>query len=261
MIGPIGHLRAVTRLLILALTLALLVVSWLLPLLIGPFSQRAKAHLRVRQMTLWAHVALFVMGFRVRGEGTPPRPPFFLVSNHISYMDVLTLWSQVDTYFLAKLELGSWPLLGPLIRAAGTLFVDRNRARGVLPAIEAVRGRMELGCGVLVFPEGTSSSGAALLPLRSNFFEVPARSGYPVHVACLHYATDDPRHPPREHVAWWGDMGFPDHFYRLLSIRRVRVRVRFAEAPVQGDDRKQLADDVAAAMQTVFEPVPGEDAA
>jgi len=258
MITFAGHLRACTRLLVLLVWLLLLTVSWLLPLAVGVFSRRAKAKLRVRQMAAWSRVSLRLMGVRVTREGPPPRAPFFLVSNHLSYLDVLALWSQVDTYFLAKLELGSWPLLGPLIRAAGTLFVDRNRARGVLPAIEAVQRTLDLGCGVLVFPEGTSSSGAALLPLRTNFFEVPVRSGYPVHVACLHYASGDPRHPSREHVAWWGDMGFPDHFYRLLSIRRIDARVRFAAEPVAGDDRKRLAADVAAAMEAIFEPLPDD---
>lgn len=252
----LGHLRALLRMVLLAVTLSCLVISWILPLLVGLFSKRAKAHLRVRQASVWARVALRVMGIRVTRDGDAPRPPFFLVSNHLSYIDVLVLWSQVDVYFLAKSELGGWPVLGPLIRAAGTLFIDRSKARGVLPAIEAVREKLSLDCGTLVFAEGTSSSGESLLPLRTNLFEVPARGDFPVRVACLHYATDDPRHPPRMEVAWWGDMAFGGHFYRLLTMRRVRARVRFAPEEIHGSDRKVLAAEVAEVMERIFEPVP-----
>ena len=252
----VGIVRAAVRMVLLAVVLLTLIVSWVLPPLVGIFSKRAKAHLRIAQMTGWARASLWVMGVRVTREGDIGHPPYFLVSNHLSYLDILVLWSQVDAYFLAKVELGSWPVLGPLIRAAGTLFIDRKKARGVLPAIEAVREKLDLGCGTIVFPEGTSGSGEEMLPLRSNLFEVPARGGFPVHVACLRYTTDDPQHPPREHVAWWGDMGFGDHFLRLLSIRRIGARVRFAPEELRGDDRKQLCAEVAEVMDRIFEPLP-----
>lgn len=243
------------RLLLLAVVLLLLVVSWLLPLLVKPFSARASSALRVHQMGVWARATLAIMGIRVRQEGNSPTAPFLLVSNHLSYLDILVLWSRVDAYFLAKSELGSWFLLGPLIRAAGTLFINRNRRAGVVPAIASVKEKLALGNGVIFFPEGTSSSGGGLLPFKSSLFAVAADTDLPVHVVCLHYATTSPAHPAELEVAWWGDMAFGGHFLRLLGIPRVNVRLRFAQEAVRHGDRKQLAVETQKSMQDLFEPM------
>jgi len=243
------------RLLAIALGLLGLVISWLLPLCLLPFSPRAASALRLRQLGAWARLTLAIMGVRVRQQGAPPPAPFLLVCNHISYLDILVLWSRIDGYFLAKSELGGWPVLGPLIRGAGTLFINRNRRAGVVPAIAAVKVKLALGNGVVFFPEGTSSSGGTLLPFKSSLFAVAADSELPVHVACLHYATPSPAHPVELEVAWWGEMGFGGHFLQLLAIPRVDARVRFAAEPVIAADRKTLAERSRRRMQEQFEPM------
>ena len=255
MIALLGHLRALIRLLLLAPILLILIVSWILPLLLALFSKRAASHLRVRLMAIWARISLAVMGVRVSSEGEAPKVPFFLVSNYLTYLDILVLWSRIDTYFLAKSELGSWPVLGPLIRAAGTMFINRKRRADVLPAIERVKARLQLGNGVVFFPEGTSSSGGAVLPFKSSLFEVALHTGLPVHVACLHYASRDPRGTTELEVCWWGDMGFGDHFYRLLTRRGIDARIRFLAEPVAGDCRKDLALRARERMLEAFEPL------
>lgn len=247
--------RAVARLCLVAVSILVLVVSWLLPLMIWPFSERIGSRLRAHQLHIWAKVCLWIMGVRVRRQGTPPKAPFFLVTNHLGYMDVPVIWSQVETYFLGKTELARWPLLGPLIRLAGTLFIDRNRKTGVIPAIEGIERRLRLGNGVVVFPEGTSSSGGRILRLRRNLFEVPLRTGLPVHVACLHYAVPDPRHPVEMKVCWWGDMTFPPHLWGILRIPRIEVRMRFDEVPVTGASRRELAAAATERMERMFEPM------
>lgn len=267
MISPFGHLRALLRLFVLVGSLLVLVISWVSPFLLVAVNKRAASHLRVRLIGCWARFALWVAGFHVSSEGTAPRVPFLLVSNHLTYMDILVLWSRIDTYFLAKSELGSWPLLGPIIRAAGTLFINRSRRADVLPAIEKVKDRLALGNGVVFFPEGTSSSGGKLLDFKSSLFEVALHTGLPVHVACLHYEAIGEKDPTELRVCWWGEMGFVTHFYHLISMPGVHARVRFAEESVSATCRKELALVASARMQELFEPLhdwsrvdPNEDA-
>jgi len=250
-----GFLRIAFRAPLIFLSILLLVISWVLPWIVWRFSARAGSQLRVRLMTLWARVALRIMGFHVTREGSLPKVPFFLVTNHLSYMDVLVLWSQMNVYFLGKAELAHWPGLGPLIRAAGTMFIDRTRKTAVLPAVEAIQQRLALGNGVVVFPEGTSSSGGRILRLRRNMFEVALRANMPVHVGCIFYAIPDERFPVELKLCWWGKMTFSDHLLGVFKIPRVDVRLRLASEPITGESRMELTEKVAKRMNEMFEPL------
>jgi 1-acyl-sn-glycerol-3-phosphate acyltransferase len=245
-------LRAALRLAAVLLITFALMLCWLLRLPARLVSRRAEQRLRARQMRAWARAVLAVLGVRVQSEGRPPAAPFLLASNHVSYLDVLVYWSCVECSFLAKEDVRRWPLLGPAVRAAGTLFVDRSRRAGVRPALEAVRSRLALGEGVIFFPEGTSSAGDRILPLRSSMFAAAEAAGGRLHLAVVSYATGDPSAPAPLRVAWWGDMEFGAHFWRLLQIRRIEARVRFGEAPLAGSDRKQLARAAHAELERIF---------
>lgn len=249
-----ASLRAAARLLAIASIILILAIAWLLRIPARLLGTRAAVRLRERQMRAWARAVLRVMGVRVEAGGHPPPRPFLLVSNHLSYLDVLVLWSLTPCSFLAKAEVARWPLLGPLTHCAGTLYINRERRADVRPAIEAVRARLALGEGVVFFPEGTSSPGAAVLPFRSSLFAAAAAAPAGVHVAAISYDTEDPGRPAHQHVAWWGEMEFPAHFWTLLKMPRLRARVRFGEQPVAGSDRKALARDAHAALSRLFEP-------
>jgi 1-acyl-sn-glycerol-3-phosphate acyltransferase len=211
-------------------------------------------------MRAWARVVLRILGVRVAIAGVPPPRPFLLVSNHLSYLDVLVFWSAVESRFLARADLARWPLLGPLTRAAGTLYVDRDRRSAVSPALAAVRSALARGEGVVVFPEGTSSPGAEVLPFRSSIFAAAAAAGDRVWPSAISYDTGDPAAPAQLRVAWWGDMRFQDHLWRLLQLRRIRARLAFGALPVSASDRKALAaaaHDACRALFTPTAPAPG----
>lgn len=246
--------RAAARLFAIALIVLITAIAWLLRVPARLFGARAAIRLRERQMQAFARVVLLVMGVHAEAAGRPPPRPFLLVSNHLSYLDVLVYWSLTPCSFLAKAEVARWPVLGPLTRAAGTLYVDRSRRADVLPAVAAVRARLDLGEGVVIFPEGTSSPGATVLPFRSSLFAAADAAPAGVHAAAISYDTGDPARPAHERVAWWGDMEFPGHFWSLLKMPRVRARVRFGDRPVTAADRKALARAAHAEALRLFEP-------
>jgi len=179
---------------------------------------------------------------RVDQHGRPPARPFLLVSNHLGYLDIAVLAATTGgCVFVSNHEVAEWPVWGPLSRMGGTIFVDRSRPRDALRVLGRMRKALERGEGVVVFPEGTSSGGAAVLPLRSALLAGAAREGIPVHWAVLSYRTPPGSPPASEAVCWWGRMTFVPHVVGLARLPRIDATLVWGDEAVVGDDRKALA--------------------
>src|ERR1051326_3547125 len=108
------HLRAVSRVSALCLITACV---YLLRLAGGAVvfpSATASRKWRSAVLRAWARAVARVAGMRISSQGMPPRGPFFLVSNHLSYMDVVAIASRLDCVFVAKSEVAAWPVVGGL---------------------------------------------------------------------------------------------------------------------------------------------------
>ncbi len=256
-----GPLRAVLR--VLAIVLVTL-PPWLLYLLTRPLARpfpRFGAHSHFLLVRNWARVIAAVMGVRIERQGSAPAAPFFLVSNHLSYVDIIVFLASADAVLLSRADLARWPGIGVLARTTGTLFIERTRRSDLPRVIEQVRRRLDAGYGVVVFPEGTSSPGDELLPFKASLFQVAAAAGLPVHCASVSYDVPSGKRPARLAVSWWGDMTFADHAFRLLALPGVRARIAFAEAPVRGGDRKELAAAAQEAVAALFVPTGSREPA
>lgn len=217
---------------------------------------RARARFTAGYFRGWARLLLGLLRVRVETAGLPPRSPFLLVANHLSYLDVLVLASRLPAVFVSKAEVRGWPLLGPICTALGTIYIDRGQRREiprVMAEIEAALGR---GLGVIFFPEGTSSRGDTVAPFKPSLLELPARLGRPVHPATLGYRTPPGEPPAHEAVCFWGNVPFARHALGLLGLRSVLASVHFAPEPIRDDDRKRLARRLRAAVLARFEPIP-----
>lgn len=202
----------------------------------------------------WGRLFLRILGVRVTTHGRPPAAPFFLVANHLSYVDIPLIASHTDAAFISKAELETWPAMGLISRWAGTVFIDRSLKRDIPRVLSEVKNRLELGQGVVLFPEGTSSAGAKVCAFRPSVLEVPARGQLPVSWATLAYRTPAGENPAHLAVCWWGDMTFFDHFYALLGIRSFEAIVTFGDQPITAPDRKQLSARLHAAISESFLP-------
>jgi 1-acyl-sn-glycerol-3-phosphate acyltransferase len=206
----------------------------------------------------WHRGAAALCGLNIRVSGTPvtDRPVVFC-ANHVSYLDIPVLASIVDATFVAKAEVGSWPLFGFLSKLQRTVFIDRKAVRAG-DQRTAVRSRMDRGESLIIFAEGTSSDGARVLPFKTSIFgaveakgdEAPA-TVQPVSIAYPRYA--DGRllvGDTRAAYAWFGDMTMADHLLGVFGREGARVDVIF-HAPVSAADfadRKALAKHCEAAV-------------
>jgi 1-acyl-sn-glycerol-3-phosphate acyltransferase len=196
---------------------------------------------RNRVVRRWARGMARIVGMRIRVVGEPPTPPFFLVANHLGYADIVVLLATVGTVFVAKHELNHWPVVGYLNRLVGTIFLDRASARDAHRVQSRIESRIQAGDGIAAFPEGTSSDGGAVQPMKAALFQWPAQQGYPVHVATIHYQTGPGLPPAREVVCWWGDMTFVPHVVELCRLPGFDATIRFGDQPIRGNDRSELA--------------------
>ena len=202
----------------------------------------------------WARLFVRLMRVKIDVVGTPPTPPFFLVTNHTGYVDVPTLRVIVEGVFVAKHEIASWPIVGGIIGNMGNIYINRQNRRDIPRAGTEVIERLQAGEGVIVFPEGTTSNGQQILPFNSSFLEFAARAEIPVHYASITYKTKDGMPPASTSVAWWDDTPLTFHMTRLFSMKGFQATVRFGEGPVTSDDRKQLARELEASMRDSFTP-------
>ncbi len=221
---------------------------------IGSFVIPNKPFWRQILFRLWAISFIKIAGVEVEVIGTPPRPPFFLVCNHLGYVDIPLLRAIVDAVFVGKKEIKDWFLAGRIVSDMETIFIDRKNHRDILRAGEEILKKLNDGEGVIIFPEGTSSKGEQVLRFNSSFFEFPARMDFPVHYASITYQTPN-NHPPANTVCWWGDDNFLEHILKVLQIPKFRAIVTFGEQPIQNPDRKELAKILHQKVSEIFIPV------
>ncbi len=217
----------------------------------------------VPNKTLWRQVAfhwwagLFARIARMELEtiGPPPKPPFLLVSNHVSYVDIPVLRLAANGIFVAKSEVKDWFLAGPMIRNMGNIFIDRKNRRDIPRAGAEVLRKLDEREGVILFPEGTSTKGEGILPFNSSFLEFAAKTDLPVSYAAVRYVTPEGGPTPSERVCWWDDTGFLKHLWLLFSLPSFTAVVTFGDEPIVDTDRKQLAATLQRRVQEVFVPM------
>jgi len=225
-----------------------------LPMVLG--RRQALARWRSYIFRYWARTTLTILGGEVVAIERGPDPPFFLVANHLSYLDILVLASRVDASFVAKHEVSKWPVVGFLCRCMGTIFVDRTSRNDVVRVLEEIERTLEIGQGVVLFPEGTSTSGAEVRRFLPSLLEVAVRLDRPVCYAALRYETPSGEKPASETVCWWGDMTFGSHVLELLTLPGFRAHLHFGDDTIQQPDRKRLAStlrDAVVELLTVTE--------
>jgi len=250
-----GRLRQTLRLIVMGAWTALCYLVWLpigIAALIDSGWSRRWNELAVR---VWTGGLVTVLGMHVDVVGTPPAKPFFMVANHLSYLDILVLGARLGPTFISKHELASWPVLGHLARVTGVIFVNRDRRRDAVRVLDEIDSAVQRGAGVVLFPEGTSTRGDQIYPLKTALLEWAAQRQYPVHAVSLRYGTSSPAISTADDVCWWGDAAFGPHFLNLLAIPRVTATVSFAPEPVIESDRTRLGTRLRSALQATFQPV------
>lgn len=122
-------------------------------------------------------------GWRFRVEGAWPEGvgPCVVVANHQSLLDIVMLCRMPrEMKWVAKEELFRIPWIGWLLRLTGDIAVRRGDPDSGGEAIVRARAYLARGMSVMIFPEGTRSRDARLLPFKSGAFRLAIEAGVPV---------------------------------------------------------------------------------
>ena len=205
-----------------------------------PSLDAAGRHARIRW---WGAGLLKSVGMTLEVTGVQPRAgATLLVSNHISWLDIAAIHAAAPhARFVSKADVLKWPLLGWLIKNAGTLFIERERKRDAVRVVHAMAQALKDGDAVAVFPEGTTGEGAQLLPFHANLLQAAIATETPIQPVVLRFS--DAAQPYSPAVVYIGETTLLQSIWRVASARGVRAHVHLLPPVATAHaDRRALAE-------------------
>lgn len=231
--------------------LCLLILAVIIP---GILTYHLHRETHENLVKLFFSLAVKIMGVKVGEKGFEniPKDSVLFVSNHTSYLDILVLGSKIKVRFTPKIEISKWPLLNWFVHLSLPVYIHRNASKS-LEQKQKIREIIEGGDSILVFPEATTNDGTEILPFKSSLFSVtePQENTHaddhiaiqPISIVYTHIDGEIATDHNIDKVAWYGDMKFLPHFWKLLGARGAKVKILYHSELYYEDfgDRKLLS--------------------
>ena len=172
-----------------------------------------------------------ILNLNVIKEGEAAPSPVLIVSNHVSWLDIIALGQFVPGCFAAKSDIERWPVIGYLSRQADTVFIRRGDKKQILQNGEKMAWQLRANGNILVFPEGTTTDGCEVLDFHASLFQPALLTRSSIQPAAIRYLND-----ARKAAPFIGEDEFVPHLLRMLSMETIDVRIDFL--PVIDSDGK-----------------------
>jgi len=189
-----------------------------------------------------------VAGLRVRTVGQPLTHALYL-ANHESWLDILALAGRTQAIFVGHSGLAESAFIRWLAAQNRTVFITRHQRGSVARQVEQVRAALSER-PVVIFPEGTTNDGTALLPFRSSLLAAvePLAHEVPIQPVALDFKDVT-------EVGWFGDEPGLANVLRVLKRPgRIDLTIHFLPA-LAGEalkDRKTMTAAARAAIETAL---------
>lgn len=201
-------------------------------------------------LNAWAAALCRVFGVRTMARGRVEPPPVLVVANHVSWLDVMVLYSLAKTSFVSKAEVAGWPVIGFLARLVGTVFHRRGSHDSASAVTTAMTARLNEGCRVAIFPEGGIRPGEGVKVFHARLFRAAIDADCPVQPVMIRYL----RGGALDHgMTFREDERFVINFLRLLGRPSCNCEVQFLEPQeAAGRARRELAAASQAAVAEAY---------
>ena len=199
---------------------------------------------RLMPLLAWLHVRVVLLCFGFLwihrthlGVSAPKAQPVCVVSNHVSWVDILVFMAEFFPSFVAKATIRKLPLVGVISETMGCIYVEResrgaegNGAAALVRDRLLKRARDPASCQpLLLFPEGTTTNGKYLLPFKSGAF----LTGAPVQPVLLRYRW-------RRFSPAWETISAARHFF--LTFSQLYQSLELVYLPVYEPNDAERAD-------------------
>lgn len=236
--------------LLFAIRIVFLIAHILLGVLLGvvfiwrPWSGAIRFRKRRSLIRWWLGTSARLMGCRVTLNGDQSQIPqgCLLISNHISWLDILVLGGAFGTRFLSKQEVRHWPVVGWLSTLNGTLFIQRGA--GAAQGVAEIQQAIHDGDRILMFPEGTTGLGDHVKPFHPRMLKSAIEIGAPIQPVMLTYPL---RHngymETNTAIGWPLERSMFDTLWALLSRWNTEAVVQLLPVALTEPElpRKELA--------------------
>lgn len=181
-------------------------------------------------------------------NGSYPRDtPMLIVSNHPGMLDPWIVATRFIGSFVAKIEMMRWPIFGPIGRACGIIFVDRNNRLRAGDFVSRLRGRMRNGVPIIAFPEGTTSGTDTVLKFKTGTFAAVEGMAdavvLPIYMWAVKVEGELSDAKSRFRIFWPRDVSMLTNARNVLAIRSLKIELLIG-SPIKTRkrDRKKLAE-------------------
>jgi 1-acyl-sn-glycerol-3-phosphate acyltransferase len=165
-----------------------------------------------------------------------------VVSNHLSYSDIILLAATTPFAFVSKAEVADWPIFGLCAKLGGTVFIDRTRRSEVAPVADEMCDVLQSGVPLVLFAEGTSTGGDRVLPFKPALFAPAVTLNVPLTPCAIGYALKEGS--VADEICYWGDDVFGPHLLHFLGKLGVTAHLRFGKRHAPSTDRKGTAREL-----------------
>lgn len=170
----------------------------------------------------WSSTICSILGMRIETLGTPSTESTLTVANHISWLDIMALASQRDYVFVAKQEVGDWPLLGKIFEGVGTLFIRRGNREDSDHLSGKMAEYLTRKIPLMLFPEATTTDGTRVRRFSGKLMAPARQTDQSIQPVAIRYGSPESAVTP-----FIGDDAFVTHLLKVARLPEIRISLNF----------------------------------
>lgn len=192
----------------------------------------------VHAASWWSQRLLAMLNITVRIHGERLKGRGMVISNHVSWLDILVVAAAAEPHFVAKSDIADWPLVGWIAKSVETFFIRRGKG-GSRPLLDQLVPWLRDGSeSIAIFPEGTTTDGSDVLPMHPRLFSAAIEAQVPVQPVALQFHADQRGQSVAPFI---GDDTLVAHILRVLASPGFAVDVHFGRLQSPNQSLSTLA--------------------